>query len=221
MTGNLCPFLDDRIDEAQEICRELKQNSFPLDIRPIFPASSTRETFNIITSAKPSAAMIDYRLNGEPRVKSEDLAFRLVKAGIPTVIVTMDRDIADAGNLLIRNELIPVFWKRSLISDIAYMNTCIQKLGVAVPVTTVPLTSEELDYDRLSVLQDKSLLGRLTADEKRELDLYLARLRLDDLKEIGKIKKTELKVDDEFNKLISSIKQLTDDLNNEDTKKHV
>jgi len=206
----LCAFVDDSVDEANALANQLKRKGVPFDIRPVYPARTTSLTYYLITNAKPCAAMVDYCLTASPGTKSEDLARRLLDHGLPTVIVTKDRDIADRGNIRCNGQVIPVYSKQRLIGDTAYVAQFIQSLGGSSK------HAEETDYtERLHVLQERAFRSVLSQRERGELRTLTARLELEESVEAARIEKAQSSMKQNVDSLIETIRELTADLNNE------
>jgi hypothetical protein len=204
-----CPLVDDILDEANAVTGQLKSKGFPFLLTPVLPARTTNETYTLLSNARPAAAMLDFRLLEKPKVNVQELAFKLLRHHIPTVFVTKDRNIVDEGDRRVHGVRIPVYHKQRLISDGAYLQSCIAHLGGA-PTQTVP-TAGDLDA-RISDLQDKAFLRGLTAAEKAELRTLLARLRLEEREELEAVEKSEVALKHNFNSLISEIRGITRDL---------
>ena len=126
----LCPFVDDVLDEAAALANQLRRQGVPFAICPVMPRSTTLETYRLITAASPKAVMIDYYLNARPGTKCEDLASRLLHRRIPTVVVTKDRNVVDNGpNSVTAGKVIPVYLKHQLINDSSYVAQLVSNLG--------------------------------------------------------------------------------------------
>jgi hypothetical protein len=160
--------------------------------------------------AKPSAAMIDYSLTARPGTKSEDLACQLVNHGIPTVLITKDRDVVDRVRIICHGNTIPIYFKRRLISDSDYVQQLIQNLGGS------PSAEEEIHFtERLHLLQEKELQKTLSRTERRELRTLLARLRLEETEEASRIELAQSRIEQDVDSLIAVIRELTNQLTNE------
>lgn len=206
----LCTFVDDSVDEATALANQLRKNGVPFDICTVSPASTTLATYRLITAAAPRAAMVDYCLTSSPGTNSEDLASRLLKSGVPTVVVTKDRDVADCVTILCAGRAVPVFSKHRLINDTAYVGQLVQNLGGQMVI------GEETDYtERLQLLQEKVLHMSLSIQERNELNTLLARLRLEETEEAARIEKAQAAMQGNVDSLIGMIRQLTTDLHEE------
>ncbi len=157
---NLCPLVDDVVDEARSLANQLCRYGVPFEVSPMMPARTTQETYRLITAAKPRAAMVDFYLLARPNTKSEELAYRLLHHGVHTVVVTKDRNVADRASIPCRDLVIPVFWKKRLISDQAYVAQMVQSLGGQVGA------ADEGDYtEKLYALQEKVMRGNISKEE--------------------------------------------------------
>jgi hypothetical protein len=212
---NLCPLVDDVLDEADSLAKQLCRQGVPFEVRPVMPAPTTRETYRLIASAKPFAAMVDYYLTARPGTKSIELARQLLDHGVHTVVVTKDRNIVDRKSISCGGHVIPVYFKQRLVSDQAYLAQLVQNLGgQAVPV-------EQGDYtEKLYALQEKALRGTISAKEKRELRILLARLRLEENEEAARIEQAQTGIKRGVDSLIDLIRDVTSDLDDELKAKH-
>lgn len=204
-----CPFVDDILDEANAVAGQLKRKGFPFLLKPVLPARTTNETYALLTNAHPTAAMLDFCLLEKPKVNVPELAVRLHRHNIPTVLVTKDRSIVDEGDKRARGLTIPIYLKQRLIADDAYLQSCINRLGGAPNPNPPP--NDNL-IARLSELQDKELLRGLTTAEKAELKTLLARLRLEEREELEAVGKSEAVLKRDFGSLISEIRAITREL---------
>jgi hypothetical protein len=206
----LCTFVDDSVDEATALANQLRKNGVPFDICTVSPASTTLATYRLITAAAPRAAMVDYCLTSSPGTNSEDLASRLLKSGVPTVVVTKDRDVADCVTILCAGRVVPVFSKHRLINDMAYVGQLVQNLGGQL------VMKEETDYtERLHLLQAKELHSALSRKEREELRTLLARLRLEESEEASCIEKAQATMQANLDSLIELVRELTTELNDD------
>ena len=135
---NFCPLIDDVPDEAMAMSQELVRRGFPFAVRPVLPAQTTKETFERVKKAYPSAAIIDFCLLERPRIDVQSLGARLARQNIPTVFVTKDRNIVDEGPRIVSGLNIPVYHKQRLIADHAYLMQCVRQLGWNTDVSAVP-----------------------------------------------------------------------------------
>ena len=211
----LCAFVDDSVDEANALANQLRKNGVPFDICTVRPAGTTTMTYRLITAAKPRAALVDYCLTSSPGTNSEDLAFRLLVHGVPTVVVTKDRDVADRVTISRAGRVVSVFFKHRLVNDTAYVAQLVQNLGGQMVI------EQETDYaERLQLLQEKALHSSLSMRERNELNTLLARLRLEETEEAARIEKAQAAMQDNVDSLIGLIRQLTTDLHHELGSKH-
>jgi len=207
---NLCPLVDDVVDEARSLANQLSRYGIPFEVSPMMPARTTQETYRLITAAKPHAAMVDFYLLARPSTKSEELAYRLSNHGVRTVVVTKDRNVADRTSISCRGLAIPVYWKQRLINDQAYVDQMVQSLGGQAVV------ADEVDYTKkLYTLQEKAMRGTISKDEKEELRTLLARLRLAETEEAARIEAAQTGVQESVDSLIGLVRNVTTELNNE------
>ena len=206
----LCAFVDDSVDEANALANQLRRNGVPFDILPVSPAGTTTMTYRLIKAAKPRAALVDYCLTSSPGTNSEELAFRLLGYGVPTVVVTKDRDVADRVTISRAGRVVPVFFKHRLINDTAYVGQLVQDLGGQMAVW------EETDYaERLHLLQAKDMHSSLSKTEKDELRTLMARLRLEETEEVARIDKAQATMQANLDSLIDLVRELTTELKDE------
>ena len=212
---NLCPLVDDVVDEARSLANQLCRYGVPFEVSPMMPARTTQETYRLITAAKPRAAMVDFYLLARPNTKSEELAYRLLHHGVHTVVVTKDRNVADRASIPCRDLVIPVFWKKRLISGQAYVAQMVQSLGGQVGA------ADEGDYtEKLYALQEKVMRGNISKEEKVELRTLLARLRLEETEEAARIEVAQTGVQESVDSLIGLVRSVTTELNDELRTKH-
>jgi hypothetical protein len=211
----LCPFVDDTIDEAISLTKQLQNRGVPFDLSPMSPAGTTLATRRLIIAAKPNAVIIDYNLSGTPDTKSDDLAFQLIGRGVPTVIVTKDRDIADRTRIEKSGHIIPIFFKQRLIRDVEYVAELIRNLGGDNVI------EKEIDsIERLNILQEKSLLHSLSNDEKKELQILLARLELEETIESAQIDQAQSNTQKDVDSLINMISHLMTEFKTQPKKRY-
>ena len=211
MTANLCPFVDDTVEEASAIAAQLRGNGFPFEIQPVMPDMTTDKTLQFIKAAKPKAAIVDYVLFGRPHVKTDQLAMQLIRAGVPAVLVTKDRDIADEGERQIQGVTVPIYFKRALKDAATFARFCESlHAGVAAPIVPGPD-----EFARLSALQDKAFLGALAPEEATEAELLMARLRLVEREELGHLEAAQVGIDKSFSALLENMKRLREDIDKE------
>lgn len=207
---NLCPLVDDVVDEARSLANQLGRFGVPFEVSPVMPARTTQETYRLVTAAKPCAAMIDFYLSARPSAKSEELACKLLNHGVRTVVVTKDRNVADRVSIPCRGLVIPVYWKQRLINDQAYVAQMVQSLGGRV------IAAEEPDYtEKLYALQEKAMRGTISKKEKEELRTFLARLRLEETEEAARIEAAQADVQESVDSLIGLVRNVTSELSNE------
>ncbi len=180
------------------------------------PAATTLLTSRLIKNARPVAAIVDYFLMDSPNTHSEDLARNLIDGGIPTVLLTKDRDIADRSRIQLNGYSVPVFHKKLLVHDVECVSHLIQSLGGKPTISVLQIDT----FERLSSLQEKALLSRLSRTEKNELDLLLARLRLEESEEAARVEQSQLATQEKMSSLINEIRQLTTELAKESKIKH-
>jgi hypothetical protein len=213
MAQLLCPFVDDTVAEATAIAENLRRNGFPFPIQPVMPDTTTDKTLAFMLAAKPRVAIVDYFMTARPRVKTEQLAVQLIRKGIPTVLVTKDRGIVDEGPRVIQRISIPVYHKRSLISSGSNsIGAFIESLGITGEPVQAPDTES---FARLSTLQDRRLLGTLTRDEGAELELLMARVRLAEREEVGRLEAAGLQNDTDFSKLLETLQGVRKNIDDE------
>ena len=207
---SLCPLVDDVVDEARSLANQLCRYGVPFEVSPMMPARTTQETYRLITAAKPRAAMVDFYLLARPNTKSDELAYRLLNHGVRTVVVTKDRNVADRTPIPCRGLVIPVYWKQRLISDQAYVAQMVQSLGGQA------VAANEVDYtEKLYTLQEKTMRGTISKEEKEELRTLLARLRLAETEEAARIEAAQTGVQESVDSLIGLVRNVTTELNNE------
>lgn len=212
---SLCPLVDDVVDEARSLANQLSRFGVPFEVSPVMPARTTQETYRMVTAAKPRAAMIDFYLSARPNTKSEELACKLSKHGVRTVVVTKDRNVADRVSIPCRGLVIPVYWKHRLINDQAYVAQMVQSLGGRV------MAAEAADYtEKLYALQEKAMRGTISKEEKEELRTLLARLRLEETEEAARIEAAQAGVQESVDSLIALVRNVTTELSNELGAKH-
>jgi hypothetical protein len=209
MPVDFCPLIDDVLDEAKPLASELKRQGFPFLLQPVLPSRTTAETFQRVLSTQPKAVLIDFTLLGRPLVKVETLGANLVRRNVRAAFVTKDRNIVDEGPRQINGLTIPVFQKQRLISDAVYLEQCVEYLGGRLSATV----NDNLE-ERLSFLQEKRLLSRLTQRERGELKALLARVELEDGEELDRIKGSESQINDEINKTLALVSEITRKLKN-------
>ena len=206
----LCTFVDDSVDEAAALARQLRRNGVPFDILPMHPAPTTVATCRLIVAAAPRAAMVDYCLTATPRTNSEHLVCQLLDRGVLTVVVTKDRDVADRLTISCAGRVVPVFFKHRLISDTAYVGQLVQSLGGQMVI------GEETDYaEKLHLLQAKEMHSSLSRKEREELRTLLARLRLEETEEAARIEQAQSTMQAKVDSLIELVRELTTELNDE------
>lgn len=211
----LCPLVDDVVDEARSLANQLGRYGVPFEISPVMPASTTEGTYRLLQAAKPRAAMIDYYLSARPNTNSEELACKLLSRGVRTIVVTKDRNIADRNSIACHGFVIPVYWKQRLINDHAYVAEMVQTLGGDM------VAEEEAHYtEKLYTLQEKLMRGNISKAEKKQLQLLLARLRLEETEEVEHIKAAQKKMQASVGSLINLVRNVTTDLNKELGVKH-
>jgi hypothetical protein len=209
---NLCPLVDDVVDEARSLANQLCRYGMPFDVSPVMPARTTQETYRLITAAKPRAAMVDFYLTARPSTKSVELAYKLLNDGVRTVVVTKDRNVADRVSIPHRGLVIPVYWKHRLINDRAYVAQLVQNLGGQAEA----VAADEVDYTEiLYTLQEKAMRGTISKEEKEELRTLLARLRLEETEEAARIEAAQTGVQESVDSLIGLVRNVTTELNNE------
>jgi hypothetical protein len=207
---SLCPLVDDVVDEAQSLANHLRRYGVPFEVSPVMPARTTQETYRLITAAKPHAAMVDFYLSARPRTKSEELVCKFLNDGVPTVVVTKDRNVADRALIPCQGFVIPVYWKQRLINDQAYVAQMVQSLGGQAVV------DEAVNYtERLYALEEKSMRGHISKGEKDELRTLLARLSLEETREAVRIEAAQSDVQESVDSLIGLVRNVTAELNNE------
>lgn len=212
---NLCPLVDDVVDEARSLANQLCRYGMPFDVSPVMPARTTKETYRLVTAAKPRAAMVDFYLTARPSTKSVELACKLLNDGVRTVVVTKDRNVADRVSIRHRGLVIPVYWKQRLVNDQAYVAQLVQSLGGQA------VASEDVDYtERLHALQEKSMRGTTSRKEKEELRTLLARLRLEETEEAARIEAAQTGVQQSVDSLLGLVRSVTTELNKELRAKH-
>ena len=209
----LCPFVDDSTDEAIALANHLQRNGVPFLIRPVAPAKTTLETYRLVTAARPSAVIVDYYLTAQVRTHSEDLACRFLDRGLPAVILTKDRDVADQGTVQCKGHRVPVYFKHQLISGGPHVGKLIADLG-GQSLQQQPFD----DSDRLYELQEKELNRSLTQQEKAELKILLSRVRLAETEEAVRIENAQIGVQKGVEDLIQLIRGVTTDLDKELTR---
>ena len=213
MTTNLCPFVDDVVKEAEAIAYQLRQQGFPYEIQPAMPDITNDKTLHFIMATRPKAVILDFYMSARPHVKSDRLAAQLIHSGIPTVLVTKDRSISDEGSRTIRGISVPIYSKRSLISDHSTLARFTASLGI---LQSPPVASTSEDFGmRLSKLQDKAFIKALSSKEKKELKLLMARLQLIEREEVGQVEAAQGNIDANFSKLLETIKSLREEIDRE------
>jgi len=212
---NLCPLVDDVVDEARSLANQLGRYGVPFEISPVMPASTTHGTYRLIQAAKPRAAMIDYYLSARPNTNSEELACKLLSRGVRTIVVTKDRNIADRTSIACHGFIIPVYWKQRLINDHAYVAEMVQTLGGVI------VAEDEVHYtEKLYALQEKAMRGNISKEEKKQLQFFLARLRLEETEEASHIESAQKKMQESVDSLIGLVRNATTELNKELGVKH-
>jgi hypothetical protein len=206
----LCAYVDDSAGEATALANQLRKRGVPFDVCPVNPAGTTSATYRLVTAARPRAVMVDYRLTSRPGTNSEELACRLVAGGIPTVIVTKDRDVADRGTISCADRVVHVFSKHRLINETLYVRRLVQNLGGQTEVET------GTDYtERLHLLQAKELRRSLTKKDREELRTLLARLRLEETEEAARIENAQAAMQVTLDSVIKLVREVTTELNDE------
>ncbi len=206
---SFCSFVDDVPEEASAIIERLRLSGFPMAIQTVFPARTTAAAYSLIKRARPSAAIIDFRLSATPNVDSECLGGRLMRAQIPTVFVTKDRNVIDEGPRGIAGFSIPIYHKQRLITESAYMQRCVKDLGLQIGSPAY-----QADYRvRLRELEEEDLLGKLTSTDQSELAALRARIKLEDIEELERIDKAQKSVEVTLTTMLDLIREVTRNLN--------
>ena len=132
------------------------------------------------------------------------------------MLLTKDRDIAARSRVQLNGYSVPVFHKKLLVHDVECVSHLIQSLGGKPTISVLQIDT----FERLSSLQEKALLSRLSRTEKNELDLLLARLRLEESEEAARVEQSQLATQEKMSSLINEIRQLTTELAKESKIKH-
>jgi hypothetical protein len=207
MIPRFCSYVDDVPAEASAIIHRFRTGGFPLDIQSIFPTISTASLYAQICRAHPSAAIIDFKLSGAPRVNSEVLGMKLKRHAIPTVFITKDRNVVDEGPRCFSGFNIPVFHKQRLITEPNYLRECVLELGLGNQ------QAQSADYgERLTQLEELDLIGKLTSTDRKELAALRARAELEDAEESARVNLAHKTVEADLNSLMRLIRKVTKDL---------
>jgi hypothetical protein len=108
-----------------------------------------------------------------------------------------------------------VYWKHRLINDQDYVEQMVQSLGGQA------MAAEEVDYtEKLYALQEKTMRGTISSEEKEELRTLLARLRLEETEEAARIEAAQTGLQERVGSLIGLVRKVTTELNHELRNKH-